>query len=84
MTPLPFYSMIQEHIHELIREANTLEHNINRDVATKLLCCVLEIAKWDSSEALEVVSSDGIHSGYFDEKITKALERFGYRLEAIK
>jgi hypothetical protein len=67
--------MNTQNIHDLIAEVSTLKKDSDDYVARNLLCCVLEIAKCDGS------SINGTRSGYFWEKMDKALKEIGY--EAI-
>jgi hypothetical protein len=64
-------------IHDLISETYTLDSQVDREVAQYLLCCVLEIAKCDGSKYMRAT-----HSGYFWEKLEKALKTIGY--EAVQ
>ena len=63
-------------IHAMIHDTETLEVDTDSYVAKNLLCCVLELAKCDGG------SIGGTRSGYFWEKMDKALKEIGY--EAIQ
>ena len=65
--------MNTENIHAMISETYSLESDSDSIVARHLLCCVLEIAKHDGSKYIR-----GTHSGYFWEKMDKALKELGY------
>ena len=65
--------MNTENIHAMINETYSLENDSDSIVARHLLCCVLEIAKNDGSKYIR-----GTHSGYFWEKMDKALKELGY------
>jgi hypothetical protein len=67
--------MDQHTIHGLISEANRLSSDLDANVATKLLCCVLEIAKMQNHPN----DYSFVNSGYFWEKMDKALNYMGYR-----
>jgi len=68
--------MNQENIHALIRETYSLKGDTESMTAQFLLCCVLEIAKCDGG------SIPFSRSGYFWEKMDKALKEIGF--EATK
>lgn len=68
--------MNQENIHALIKETYSLKGDTESMTAQYLLCCVLEIAKCDGGD----ISFS--RSGYFWEKMDKALKEIGF--EAIK
>lgn len=63
-------------IHDLIKQTYSLTKDTDSYVAQNLLCCVLEIFKHDGSSYIQ-----GSNSGYFWEKMDKALKELGY--EAI-
>ena len=69
--------MNQDRIHEMISEAYRLPVDLDANVASHLLCCVLEIAKMSNSKNYSFMGS-----GYFWEKMDKALRYMGY--EAVK
>lgn len=64
--------MNQENIHALISEMSGLQGSKEKYVANKLLCCVLEIAKNDNGHIAFY------RSGYFWEKMDKALAEIGF------
>lgn len=68
---------LQDKIHELLNSLGEL-NNQEYYVANKLLCCVLEIAK----------NNRGMfhfwQSGYFWEKMDRALAEIGYEAVEIK
>ena len=66
------YCMNISNIHAMIHDTETLKVDTDSYVAQNLLCCVLELAKCDGG------SIRGTHSGYFWEKMDKALKEMGY------
>jgi len=66
--------MQEQPIHDMIAETYNLQDDTSSIVAKHLLCCVLEIAKHDGSKYIR-----GVNSGYFWEKMEKALAEIGYQ-----
>ena len=63
------FIMNESKIHAMIEDTSNMTGDIGSYTAQNLMCCVLEISKHDGKNFL---------SGYFFEKLDKALKEIGY------